>query len=156
MATYLNQTDLENAINVQTVLAIFDDAGTGTINQVALTDCLSRASAMVDSYLARVYRGPFPITQTPFPAMIKIAAIDFAVAYAFERHPEYVRSYGEEKRQERWARARDMMERICDGLQEMPDYTAQPKQANLGGIVYSAGPRTIIDNFDGTANGGDF
>lgn len=160
MPSYLTQNDLENAITPQTVLGLFDD-GTGTVNAPAVIDVCNRASAMVDSYLARVYKGPFPVVQTPYPEMIKVAALDFAIAYSFERRPDYVRTFGENPRAERWKRGLDMLERIADGLQELADFQAQPKQQTLGGIIYEHGPnnpanRTIIDGSDGTYNGGDF
>jgi hypothetical protein len=156
VAFYIAQSDLENATSPQTVLACFDD-GSGQINQNALNSVLARACGQVDSYLARVFKPPFPVVQAPAPQMIQTAATDFAVAYMFERHPEYVKTYSE-KRAELWKRASAMMERICDGLQELPDYTAQPKQRNIGGPIYTPAyePRTIIDARDGTYQGGDF
>lgn len=152
---YLVQSDLENAIGLQTVFALFSD-GTAQVNAAAMADCLNRASYLVDSFIARVYAGPFPITQSPIPGMIRVAAIDFAASFAFERHPEYARSFGEDPRAKLWQRALDTMERICDALQEMPDFVAQPKQKTIGGVLYDKGPRTISDDTSGNDRGGDF
>lgn len=154
---YVTQEDLENALSPPTVTALFDDAGLGVPSVGALTGVLERASRRVDSYLARVYVGPFPVTQTPVPMVIKDAALEFAIAFSFERHPEYVHTYGETYRgASRYKRACEMMDRLCQGQQEIPDWVLQPKPRNVGGIITSAGPRTIINSPDGTNNGGDF
>lgn len=154
---YATQTDLENALSRSTVTALFDDDGAGIPTQGALDGVLERASRRVDSYLARVYLGPFPVTQVPVPMVIRDAALEFAIAFSFERHPEYVHTYGETYRgASRYKRACDMMDRLCQGQQEIPDWTLQPKPRNVGGIINSTGPRTIIDSPDGTNNGGDF
>lgn len=154
---YATQADLENQLSPATVLALFNDQDTGAVHAPAMDAVLTRASSWVDSFLARVYRGPFPVTQSPVPAAIKDATIEFAIAFAFERHPEYVHTFGEAYRSTaRFKRACDMMERICNGLQEIPDWLLQPKSLNIGGVITVSGPRTIIDNPDGTNNGGDF
>ena len=154
---YIAQSDLENALSPQTVAALYDDQNVGSAYAPAITAVLTRASTMVDSYLARVFQGPFPVPQLPVPQAIVDATLEFAIVMSFERHPDYVRTFGEEQRSgSRWKRAIDLMERICDGLQEIPDWNLQPKAGNIGGVIYSAGPRTIVDNTDGTSNTGDF
>jgi hypothetical protein len=154
--TYIVQADLENALSPSTILAIFEDQNTGAVNTTALNDICARATARVDSWIAAVYDGPFPITQSPVPAMCKELALEYGVAFCFERHPEYVRTFGELPRAERWKRADELGLRLQKAVQRMPDYTAQPKPRNVGGIVYDSGPRTIVDSADGTRNGGDF
>lgn len=154
---YVTREDLEDSLSPATVLSLFDDEGTGVVSDRAILGVLARASRTVDSYLARVYVGPFPVTQTPVPEQIKNAATEFAIAFSFERHPEYVHTFGEQYRAgSRYKRATEMMDRLCQGQQEIPDWTLQPKPRNVGGIVYATGPRTIIDSPDGTYNGGDF
>lgn len=154
---YATQEDLESALSPATVLALYDDEGSGVVNETALRNTLARASRRVDSYLARVYVGPFPVTQTPVPAEIMDAALEFSIAFSFERHPEYVHTFGEAYRAgSRYKRACEMMDRICQGQQEIPDWVLQPKPRNVGGIITFAGPRTIISDIDGRDNGGDF
>ncbi len=154
---YATRADLESALSPTTVLTLFDDGNSGNVSQVALDGVLNRASRMVDSYLARVFKGPFPVTQTPVPSTITFAALEFAIAFSFERHPEYVHTYGETYRAStRFKRATEMMDRICQAQQEIPDWVLQPKQRNIGGIVIDDGPRTVVDNADGSTNLGDF
>jgi hypothetical protein len=89
---------------------------------------------------------------------LKQAALAFAVPFAFMRHPEYVRTYGDDPRGGLKAlqMAGEFMERLCTGKQFLVDVPLEPKPSVVGGIVYSAGPRTVIDGIDGTFNGGDF
>lgn len=154
---YATQEDLEGALSQSTVTALFDDDNNGQVDTKAIMAVLNRASRMVDSYLARVYDGPFPVPQTPVPEVIKVVTLEFAIAYSYERHPEYVHTYGEQYRSKsKFERAESMAERLCTGQLEIPDWQLQPKAKNIGGIIISDGPRTIIDGFDGTYNGGDF
>lgn len=154
---YADQTDLEGSLSPATVLSLYDDDGLGVVNSQNILKVLNRASRRVDSYLARVYVGPFPVTQTPVPEAIKEAALEFSIAFSFERHPEYVHTYGETYRgASRYKRALEIMDRICQGQQEIPDWTLQPKPRNVGGVIVSSGPRTIIDGPNGENNGGDF
>ncbi len=153
---YATQMDLEHQLSPSTVRQLYDDQNDGQVYVEAIQAVLERASVMVDSYLARVYKGPFPVAGTP-QKMIRMATIEFAIAYSFERHPEYVHTYGEEYRAStREKRAHAMMERIANATQEIADWLEQPKQLNIGGIITTSGPRTILDNPDGTPNGGDF
>lgn len=151
MGTYIEQINLERALSPATVLAIFDDdPPTGRVNQEAIAEIIERAEAEVDSWLVGIYDLPIP---APYDRLLKVAAIDFAVAFSFERHPEYVKTFGEEKRAERWKRGSDRMMRIRDGLQRLPDQPSPdtaPK--NSGAVVYDHGDRTMVDNSDGTVN----
>lgn len=154
---YITKADLEAALSPATVLALFNDEDQGTVYMPALLTLLQRASNEVDSYLARSFKGPFPVAQSPVPAIIKNCTIEFAIAFSFERHPEYVHTFGEQYRgSTRYARACAMAERLATGLQETPDWVLYPKGTNVGGIIVNSGPRTIVDSPDGTYNGGDF
>jgi len=154
---YVTQEDLEQALSPATVLALYNDLNNDSVNPTALEGVLIRATTWVDSYLATQYLGPFPVPQTPVPMMIKMAALEFAIAFSFERHPEYVLTYGESFRATaRFKRACEIMERIISSQQQIPDWALQPKGKNVGGIINSTGPRTIIDGPNGENNGGDF
>ena len=154
---YATQQDLEWNLSPSTVQALFDDNREGQVSSEAIIGVLVRARDWVDSFLARVYLGPFPVIQTPVPGSIKNCTVEFAIAFAFERHPEYVHTYGEAYRSiTRFKRACEMAERLCNGMQEIPDWILQPKPRNIGGIITYSGPRTIVDNPDGSRNGGDF
>lgn len=121
---FVTPTDLRTALSLKTYIAIFDDATTGTVSEaiapaagydVGVAQVLRRAHAEVISWI-------FPITNTdPNSAtqsdLLFSAELDFAVAFAFERHPAYVRAFGEVERASRMKRAADKMQRIQEGLQ---------------------------------------
>jgi hypothetical protein len=163
LGSYITIQDLVNALSPSTVLALFDDQNINIINDPPLVavveSVIARAEAEVNSYLARAYpKLKLPVTQAPQSQMLKQAALAFAVPFSFQRHPEYVKTYGDDPRGGMIAlkRADEFMERLCTGKQFLNDVPAEPKPSIVGGIVYSPGPRTTIDSPDGTYNGGDF
>lgn len=148
--SYITQGDLEALITPEAVLAIFNDQNTGAVNTSALTKLLNLASAQVDSYIARNYRGPFPIK--PVPQTIKHATLLWARAFAYERHREYARVYQDGPRKE----AHMACERLATANWLLPDHSAQPKPANVGGIVVDDTRRLMIPGPNGEDNQGDF
>lgn len=160
MGTYIVQADLEKALSPRTVLAIFqDDPAIGTADNDAVEAVIDRAEAQVDSALLGFV--PMPLAN-PLDRLVKAVALEFAIAYSFERHPEYVRAFGESQRQNKIDRAELMLARIQQALRRLPDNnTAATVGAggttyNVGGIVTASGPRTMVDSPDGTQNSGDF
>ena len=148
---YVSRTDLENALSVQTVLTIYDD-GTGVVDDDAVDGEISRAEAEVDSYLEPDYTLPLSVGSD---RLVKHAALQFLICFSFERHPEYVRTFGEEPRSTRlYDRATALMMRIASAQQQLPDQPTAP--GNSGGVVYSDGPRLMIDRPDGRSTRGDF
>lgn len=157
---YVKQEDLEAALSPATVLQLFNDNNTGVVDAARLRATLVRGRDEVDGYLATVFEGPFPVPQavTVVPGIIRNATLDFVIAFSFERHPEYVQTYGENYRAaSRFERAREMMRRIVAGEIRIPDWVLQPKGgANIGGQSDAGGARIITPDPDGTNNQGDF
>jgi hypothetical protein len=154
---YITQTDLENAIGPAAVLAIYDDDGDLALSSselAALASVLDRSSAKVDGRLARSYDGPFPLS--PVPKLVKYAALEYAIAYSFERHPEFVRAFGRDEHAIRLKRAEDMAEDIADAIEFLPDFAAQKTPGTAGGVVPNNGPQLLVDRLDGTSLTGDF
>ena len=155
MGKYITQLDVENALSPATVAYLFTDPGQSTINQVALNDCIDRAEGEVDSWLL----GDIDITSTAFSKvdrLLRQCALDFFKVFAFERHPEYVKTFGDDPRGgSLFKGAMARMERIQASLQKLPD---QPtiKPANSGGLITDDGPRTCITSADGRRNGDGF
>lgn len=155
---FIDSDDLKSALSPATYLAIYDDAGTGVANADAVAFTLERAHAQVLSYLpAFTSTAPGAIPSQYLP-LLRMAETDYAVAYSFERHPEYVRSFGEAPRSERYKRAETLMVRISTGMQRLQADTGTPLAATpmVGGAVYTRDQRVMIDNADGTSNAGDF
>lgn len=86
------------------------------------------------------------------PDMIRAASLAWGKAYTYDRHPEYVRSYGTKPREE--------AESLTTGLKQargyIPDWLGQPPPANVGGVAIDNGPRLYIDDSFGNSNAGDY
>lgn len=162
-SSYVSPSDLKAAVGPQVYVQIFDDDGDGNVsdNDAGVQLVLERAHAEVLSYLPRLYGiavvdDPTRLPQG-IPTLLKSAELDFAVALSFERHPEYVRSYGEEGRSLRWKRAEAKMQRIGDAKQIPTDNVPPPQPVTGGGVITDPNPRrTIVTSADGTDNAGDF
>jgi len=163
VGAYITLETIVKAISPTTVLALCDDENIGDINspEVAevIDEIIERAEVEVNSYLMRAYPNlQFPVTQSPLSVMLKQAALNFAIPFCYMRHPEYVRTYGDDVRGGVAAldNARAFMERVCTGQQYLVDVPAQSKPSVVGGVFFANGPRTILDGPNGEYNGGDF
>ena len=76
----LVQADLENALNVATVRAIYDD-GNGIVNTAALMGCLDRAENELISWVVSEYGWTMPPSATSDDLM-KYAALDYWIPQA--------------------------------------------------------------------------
>ena len=152
---YISQQDLQDAMSLATLLACTDDNHDRVPDPTVVSLILERAEGLVDSFIARSYGVPF----TPVGAVariIRMAAIDIAVALCFERHTDYVRGFGEAPRKERMDRAMAMLERIADA--DLLITEQQPAKTDLqkGGICGMPARPMYVQSADGTDNGGDF
>lgn len=149
---YITQADLENALGVNVLQAIFDDDGDGVVDTKPITACLGYASAQVDAFLVGTYDITLPIASPP--DVVKYAAVDFACAYATRRRPDVVRAMGEKS----WSDFNDAavanMKMFASALKRLPKATATP--SNVGGQSLSAPSAVIGTNDDGSSNMGDF
>jgi hypothetical protein len=152
---YITQAEFMFAISPAMVLAIFDDNSDGVIDAATVDSYIGRGSSMADAWIAPVYTGPFPITQTPVPAMIRELTLLYTLAYTYERHPEYSR-IADRGVADMLKRADEMGERLQSAVLRISDYAAQPKPANVGGIVRDDAQRVIVTSANGTSNRGDF
>lgn len=140
MADLTSKELLEAALTPATVVTIYDDNKDGVADDTPLAANIKRASAQVRSYLPGHYNPTG--AGVADDELLQAAATDFLVAYSFERHPEYVRTFGEEKRAERWKRAEAMCERIKSGVQRpVRVEEVQGVSKTVGGYVVETGPR---------------
>lgn len=86
---YIDQTQLEARLSVETVRQILDDDQDGMADGTAVTRICADASSYVAATLQPVYT-PWPLT-APYPEEVIRLTLDAAEAYAAKRHPEYVR-----------------------------------------------------------------
>ncbi len=153
MGKYIAQFDCENALSAQTIAQLYvDDATAGVLNVLALNQDIDLAEAEVDSWLIGV-RDVASLKR--WDSLLRACALDYFKSFAFARHPEYVRTYGESDRSWKlYTLSRERMERIQAATQQL---TNQPNLAmNVGGIVRANGPRMMINSPDGTENGNGF
>jgi|HubBroStandDraft_6_1064221.scaffolds.fasta_scaffold1650273_1 hypothetical protein len=160
MAIWLTQGDLEGAMTIATVAAIFDDSNSGNLNQAAIALCIKRAEAQIQSWLVAEL-GPAPFSDTVLQQLsddplLYDAALLQAIIYAYDRDPAYVRANGKE-RIDRNKTLVDMMERILDARQRPPTVATPP--ANVGGVVVDNAARLYVDSPGsppGNRNSGDY
>ena len=155
-AVYVSQADIQNTIGLPALLALTDDANAGSPGATVIAFIATRATAWVDSFLAANYAGPFPIAQVPAPAMMAEAALYKAVEFLYDRRPEYIRNTMKGVRKDYNTAAIELLTRLVDGVQYMPDFVGAVKPGNVGGIVYDNAPRLMIDSATGQTNSGDF
>jgi hypothetical protein len=158
MGDYILQSDLEDALSKTTVMRLFDDNNDGEADIDPVNRVIASAEALVNSRIARAYPSlTLPVTQTPQSALLKEAALMFAIPLSYRRRPELVRTTGESGRgPSMMKQAFDYLEGLCTGKQFLFDVPAERKPSTVGGIVYESGPRTMLDDSDGTNNSGDF
>jgi phage gp36-like protein len=136
---YIAQVDLENRLSQSTILQLYDD-GNGNVNTAAIAAVLQTASDMCDAEISGSYGGPWPAGTDPttgkYAAMLREAATLYAIALSFERHPEYVRKFGDDNR------ARGMYERaamlctaIANGDKNIVEATPKGGAIVRGGVV---------------------
>ena len=149
---YFTYDDAVALLGLQTMEACLDDENTGAVDVPTFNRLGNLACTRVDGFLKRVYPGPFPITQTPVPADIQIAALAWFRAFTYERHLEYVRQYGKGPREE----AMKLCEDLTDSKEWLADLASGAPPENAGGIVTDQGPRMIVAGPAGQRNSGDF
>lgn len=136
MGTYIDAGELETALGPQTYVELFAPPETNTVSTAAVDQVIRRAEALVNSYLLGFYTYPLdPATD----ALIEHAALLFAIALSYMRHPEYVRTYGEVGKVTQYQEAHAMMMRIQAAKQRLPDVAQVSPPKNLGGVVQPTG-----------------
>lgn len=138
MGNYINAADLETALTPRTYVECYaTNPASSTIDTAAVEQDIDSSEGLVDSYLLGFYTFPLdPQTDR----LVRAAALMFARAYAFMRHPEYVRTFGEVGKVELYQQAHAMMLRIQAAKQRLPDVAPTSPPKNIGGIVSPTGP----------------
>ena len=143
---YIDAGALQTALSPRTYIEIFaDDPVSGTVNLTAVAQIIDRAEGLVDSYLLGFYSYPLdPATDR----LIRHAALMFAVAMSFMRHPEYARTYGEVGKISQYIEAHNMLMRVQAAKQRLPDVAQVSPPKNLGGIVSTSTKILVTDGSD--------
>lgn len=128
---YITQSQLEARLSAEVVRQIYDDDNNGSADASPIAQLLADASAKVASYLRGIY-DLTAVAATP-PAEVTRLALDVAVAYAAQRHPEYVRRDW----QALMRAAEGDLEKLRKGTTRLDVVGSPEPGANQGGSVSS-------------------
>jgi len=157
----ITASDLRNALSPSTYMALFDDEQCGSTVEVDASGpvllVLRRAHIKCITWLGANYTKIPDGTDTNISDLLVDAELNYAIALAYDRHPEYVRAYGEEpKRKAAWDQAELTMMRVQEAVLKFVDLPDMEEPQNVGGVVVDGGQRVFLTANDGTVNGGDF
>jgi len=138
MGQYISVADLLAALGETVLNATADDDNDGTPDPAVLALVIEEAEAEVDSYLYGFFTLPL---MEPTDPLVRLASLDFAVAFLMERHPEYVRDRDAQYGKDRYARAQDRILRVQQARQRLPREETKQTPKNVGGIVIDGGTK---------------
>lgn len=165
MGKYIQQADMQNAMGAAFLIGCFDDAGNGVTTDPVLMGAVAsvilRAEGLVDAYLITEIKLPLA---TAADRLVIEACLEFSIAFAFDRRPEYARRFGGEDggpggRESHYKRARNLMLDIKSAQIELPDNENLEPQGNApGSLLTDHSHRIMVDNACGPfrSNSGDF
>jgi phage gp36-like protein len=143
---YITLSDLEDRITQAVVTQILDDNVDGTPDENPLLRVIADAESYVEGFL----RGNYDITVIralgrSAPNEVKRLCLDVAVAYLYDRHPEYIRADGMKLME---SARRDLLE-LRKGITRLDVVGSPEPAANQGGVVRSGDPDEIapVDKF---------
>jgi hypothetical protein len=155
--SYISAQELRLSLGPVTYMAIFDDDRTKNVaivdasDQVALA--LSDSFAIVASFMPSIYDA-LPVEGDTSPVLLRAAQLLFAKYWSYQRHPEYVKTYGAEPGGKLWTLGVELMKRIQAAEQQIPSTDNPPQQytGNDGGIVYDDSPKISVPSEVATRN----
>lgn len=144
---YNDQSDLEDRMGADTIMAIYETGGNGEVNTKALNSVLNAAFAEVNSFFVRNYPKLLPVaadTDGTFPQTLKNAEFAFFYVFSRDRKSEYWNNSRDNERRDRIKEAYAMLERYAEGKQQLYD-TPEPKPDTVGGVVLNDGIQISTD-----------
>lgn len=170
LRSFLTPQDLVDALSEPTYMAIFDDGNFGDRTTVdastGVKSVLAESLVLVTSWLPDVYAklppetgaAGIPTGGDQMPVLFKFAQLQYARMLSYQRHPEYVRTYGAEPGGPMDKGVNALMERIQAGTQRVTPHDSPPEPVpeNVGGSSAYDGPRIAMSGPDGTGNLGDW
>jgi hypothetical protein len=160
LTPFVTAANLRTALSPATYMALFDDEQNGDVDAVdasdAVQEILKDAHILTVSWLPLNYSTLPHSTDSDVSQLLKYAERQYAKFLAYDRHPEYVKVYGEEtKIAGALKQAETTMGRVQSAIQQLADSPSMGKPANAGGVFTESGPRMVTDGADGIYNGGD-
>lgn len=136
---YFTQTDLENALSVAVVKAVYDDDHDGVVDSGPIAACIAYGDAMCNSFLRNVLTSSetslsaATLPLTTVPDEVKFASLDFGIAYTIRRRPDVVKAMNEQPWTVFYEQAIEQMKRYCASIQRVPASTGG--SATAGGAI---------------------
>lgn len=91
--TWATAADLETAMDEDAFREIYDQDLDGIADAAKVAMDLQRAHAQVAARVRQAHNGGLPASDED--GFLKLAVLEFAQGYAYERHPEYRKAKGE-------------------------------------------------------------
>jgi hypothetical protein len=154
--------DLRLALSKATFLALFDDELTGEVEVVEsspeVAQVLRRAHIRTVSWLGANYNKVPLVTDTDVSELLKDAELNYAIGMSYDRHPEYVRQYGEDvKRKAAYEQAELCMMRVQEATLRLVDSPSMAEPENVGAVIVDSGQRQFLGvDSSGALNSGAF
>lgn len=76
--SYCTQSDIEDRIGTEDLVALTDHSGTGTVDTEVVQSAIDGACSLIDSYLGVRYAVPLPVGGDP-PEVLRTRAVNLAV-----------------------------------------------------------------------------
>lgn len=133
-----------------TYMAVFDDNKTKDVRKVDASEAveliLDLSWAQVMSFVRGMYASGLPEQGSNASKLLKGAQLLFARCMAYQRHPEYVKTYGAEPDGKLWSAGVALMKRIQSAEQQIPpnDNPPEANPGNVGTIVYDDSPKIAV------------
>lgn len=164
LSGWIDAKALRLALGPTTYMAIYDDAKTKdqTFALVDNSDQVKQALALsaseVASYLPSLWPDLPPQLPSSASQLLADAQLMYAKLLAYQRHPEYVKTYDAGPGGKLEERFRAKMARIQSGIQQIvtADAPAAEDPAIVGGSFKDDGKRMLCTDPDGTDNFGDW
>ena len=143
---YFTQTDLENALSVPIVKAVYDDDRDNVVDAGPIAACIAYGTAQCDSFLRKVGLAPgggtLTLPMSSPPDEVKFAALDFGIAYSIRRRPDITKASGEQPWTIFYDQAVEQMKRYVSSMQ-MVTATAMT-HATVGGSIFGGPTGTCL------------
>jgi hypothetical protein len=157
----ITAAELRTELTLATYMALFDEEQVGDIPTVDASPgvlmVLGDAHVLTIAWLPANYEH-LPVASDPdVSQLLKYAERQYAKVLAYEKHDEYVRATGSEKKiTSAFTRAEATMKRVQQAILRMPDSESMGKPENIGGIVTNDDQRVFLGSTGGRRNSGDF
>lgn len=145
------RADLDAALGLPTVKALFDDDQDGVPDDSPIAACCAYSEAEVLAFLAGTY--DIVVIPDPPPPILVFAGVDFGCAYAYRRRPEVAAAMNAKSWTDFRTAAESKMKLFATAQQRIMPPTAAGAPKNVGGPFFEDSQRIAADNADGTGDG---